>query len=54
MKSSFKQPQQPKQEEKVKLWKMKHMDTGRVVDVHPDERVNYFKGGYRPYDPDEK
>lgn len=31
-----------------KTWKMKHQETGKIAEVHPDERVNYFKGGYVP------
>lgn len=30
----------------TKLVSMKHLDTGKLADVHPDEVDNYKKGGY--------
>ena len=29
------------------LVKMIHADTKAIVDVHPLEQLNYFRGGYR-------
>jgi hypothetical protein len=34
-------------DKKIEFVKMMHMDTRLVVDVHPLEQLNYFRGGYR-------
>lgn len=48
---SLSQKQKESKEPKEKLYKMKHEKTGVVADVHPKERLNYFKAGYMPIDP---
>ena len=34
-------------DKKIELIKMAHVDTKIVVDVHPLEQLNYWRGGYR-------
>lgn len=39
-------------EESVKFFKMRNEKTGVIADVHPKERLNYFKAGYMPIPPE--
>lgn len=36
-----------KKQKPVELVKMIHLDTKKRADVHPDEVMNMYKGGYR-------
>lgn len=49
MKSRNQQKENVKKESSpVKFYKMKNEKTGVTANVHPDERLNYFRAGYMP------